>query len=416
MNLNPDGKATLCCQSHLPIPDESGHSLNAQTHSISEIWNSPGMKDIRRRMAAGEQLPHCDACFNNERYGQDSYRLQSNRHWLGDHRKAESIRATIDETTDGAVARSPVYFDLRLGNICNLKCTACKPLYSSQIERDPVHSKWIVDAPYTRLQNRFGTEGDWSEAEGLLSEIVGMADNVAMIQLAGGEPTINKTQITLLKVLCERGRAADIDLEVVTNLSNVRADVYAIFAQFRSLTVALSIDGCEATYEYVRFPGKWPSLTKNIARLRTARPDVRVAINAVLQAINGYNLIDLLEWADVAEIPMHISVGRGLDHYNDFRILPRKVRDDLRTRFDGYFVRKGNRDIPWLRQSVDSIFAEMEATDFSDELRRERVRNFMHFVNDLDKSRGLSFSAIAPEIHRGIIEYCGHWDNGTRYA
>lgn len=416
MNLNPDGKATLCCQSHLPILDESGRPLNAQTHSIEEIWNSPGMRDIRRRMAAGEQLPHCDACFNNERYGRDSYRLHSNRQWLDDHRKAESIRVTVEETVDGAVARSPVYFDLRIGNICNLKCTACKPLYSSQIERDPVHSKWIVDAPYTRLQNRFGSTGDWSEADVLLDEIVGMADNLAMIQLAGGEPTINKTQIALLKALCEGGRAANIDLVVVTNLSNVRADVYAIFAQFRTLTVALSIDGCEATYEYVRFPGKWLSLTKNIARLRAARPDVRVSINAVLQAINGYNLINLLEWADAAEISIQISIGRGLDHYNDFRILPREVRDDLRARFDAYFARKGNRDTPWLRQSVDSIFAEMEATDFPDEVRRECVRSFMCFVNDLDKSRGLSFKAIAPEIHQGMIKYYGHWDDETRYA
>ena len=39
MNLNPDGKATLCCQSHRPITDEAGRSLNAQTHSMKEISN-----------------------------------------------------------------------------------------------------------------------------------------------------------------------------------------------------------------------------------------------------------------------------------------------------------------------------------------------------------------------------------------
>jgi hypothetical protein len=56
-----------------------------------------------------------------------------------------------------------MYFDLRLGNICNLKCTACKPLYSSQIEHDPMHSKSIVDAPYVRLTKRFEDEGEWFE-------------------------------------------------------------------------------------------------------------------------------------------------------------------------------------------------------------------------------------------------------------
>ena len=52
----------------------------------------------------------------------------------------------LERSVDGSASLNPLYFDLRLGNICNLKCTACKPLYSSQIERDPVHAPWIVDA------------------------------------------------------------------------------------------------------------------------------------------------------------------------------------------------------------------------------------------------------------------------------
>jgi organic radical activating enzyme len=416
MNLDPDGAVTLCCQSHHKIFDDAGRPLNAQSHTIQEIWNSSGMKDIRRRMAAGEQLPHCDACFNNERYGRGSYRLGSNKAWLGDHRKAQSIRAMIAESRDGEATRSPVYFDLRLGNICNLKCTACKPLYSSQIERDPIHGKWVVDAPYTRLPSRFDSQEEWWDTDKLLGEIVSISDNLAEIQLAGGEPTINKTQIALLKELCDSGRAADIDLHVVTNLSNVRPQVYEIFSRFRSLKVDLSIDGCESTYEYVRFPGKWSSLTRNIARLREIRPDVQMGINFVLQAINAYNLFDFMEWSETANLPINISIGRGLDHYNDFRILPPALRNDVRARFDAYFLRKGNRDLTVMRGLVDSIFAEMEATDFSDELRRERVRNFMQFINDLDKSRALSFKAIAPEIFDGMVAYYGTWDSSTRYA
>src|SRR5215204_3078069 len=148
MNLNPDGAATLCCQSHHPIYDDLGRPLNAQTHSLSELWNSSGMKDIRRRMAAGEELPHCAACFHNESFGRASYRTHSNDRWLGHPVYGMKLQRAVEESTDGAAKHTPMYFDLRLGNICNLKCTACKPLYSSQIERDPVHAKWVVDAPY----------------------------------------------------------------------------------------------------------------------------------------------------------------------------------------------------------------------------------------------------------------------------
>ena len=111
-----------------------------------------------------------------------------------------------------------------------------------------------------------------------------------------------------------------------------------------------------------------------------------------------------------------LTIGRGLDHYNDFRILPRTLRDELRGRFDEYFARKHNRDMRLVRQNIDSVFAEMDAADFSEELRKERIINFMHFINDLDKSRTLSFKVIRPDIYHAIVAYYGHWDMSTRYA
>jgi MoaA/NifB/PqqE/SkfB family radical SAM enzyme len=415
INLNPDGRVTLCCQSHDQIFDERGRSLNAQTHSLSEIWNSSGMRDIRRRMADGEQLPHCKACFHDEAFGRTSYRKRSNELWLGNRPEGPTISRMIDQSVDGSTPLSPSYFDLRLGNVCNLKCTACKPLYSSQIERDPVHAPWIVDAPYTRLTDRFGTAGEWFDADGLVDEMVGMADNLAMIQLAGGEPTINKSQIAFLRHLRTGGRAPDIDLIVVTNLIAVRQEIYDLFAQFKSLFVIVSADGCGSTYDYVRYPGRWPTLVKNVLRLREVRPDARIRIDVVLQAINALNVVELFEWADEQDIPIELWVGRGLDHYNDFRILPHAVRDELNTRFERFFARKGNRASA-ARHNVWSVLSEMQATDISDEERRNRIVDFMRFVNDMDASRQLSFKSIAPETFDAVAAYAGRWDERTKYA
>src|SRR5262249_15370446 len=109
-------------------------------------------------------------------------------------------------------------------------------------------------------------------------------------------------------------------------------------------------------------------------------------------------------------------IGRGLDEYNDFRILPHPVRDEFRARCDGYFARKGNRAPASMRDNVASILAEMEAVDMSDAERRRRIVNFMHFVNDLDASRRLSFKSIAPDIYDAVAAYAGGWDVRTRYA
>ena len=72
-------------------------------------------------------------------------------------------------------------------------------------------------------------EGEWFDAEAVLDKIIGLSDNLSLIQLSGGEPTIIKTQIAFLENLCATGRAPDIDLEVVTNLTNVRPQIFDMF-------------------------------------------------------------------------------------------------------------------------------------------------------------------------------------------
>ena len=136
----------------------------------------------------------------------------------------------------------------------------------------------------------------------------------------------------------------------------------------------------------------------------------------MLQAVNALNVVDLFEWADAQDIPIQLWVGRGLDQYNDFRILPHAVRNAFREGFERYFARKDNRDLAAVRENVGSILAEMDANDFSDHERRQRVVNFMAFVNDMDRSRRLSFKAIGGDTHAAIVAYLGEWDTRTRFA
>lgn len=410
LNLNPDGVATLCCQSFQPLRDENGQTLNAQTHALRDIWNSQALNDIRRRMASGERLPQCNACWSNEHFSGKSYRTTSRTRWLESN---TDLKAAIERSPD-RLTGDPLYMDIRLGNLCNLKCTVCKPLFSSQIERDPVHAKWNTDAPHSRIAGRFG-DVEWSQSDEMLAEIVEISGSVEAIQLAGGEPTINRTLMAWLAHLCEDGRAHDIDLVITSNLTNARAEFLDLLPRFRSVRFTASIDGYGRTYEYVRFPAKWKMIEQNIAKLRAARPDADIAIACVLQAMNPTSLIDLIDWASGEELPLVFEIGRGLDHYNDMRILPRPYRWRLRDSLLACIERHGNRAIGELRANVVQVFDEMDTDDFSEDVRRKHAQGFMQFVNDMDASRGLSFRAIAPEIHEVIAAYCGKWDERRRY-
>src|SRR5260370_26202993 len=41
--------------------------------------------------------------------------------------------------------RRPEWFIVELGNVCNLKCRSCSPLFSSRIAADPVHVAWTTN-------------------------------------------------------------------------------------------------------------------------------------------------------------------------------------------------------------------------------------------------------------------------------
>lgn len=335
LNLAPDGYATLCCQSGTPLMGDDGRPLNAQTHTLQAIWNSRAMRGIRSAMLNGETLPHCAACDRNERNGWGSSRLGMNQRWLGTAEEAlrdprKIVRGSLTEDPLGL----PRYFDLRIGNLCNLKCVICRPLYSSSIERDAVQSKW-ADGAFRRLQGRFTGTGDWSESPILLEEINAISGAAQEIQLAGGEPTLNRTLTAWLDHLCESGRAREIDLALVTNLTVVPDHLFRILSQFRQVDLKVSVDGHGASYEYNRFPGRWTNFERNIERIAKLPNLSGLTLFPVLNVYNTLTIVNLLEWADARELPVVATIVRAADHV-DCRLLPAEARKEARERLHAF--------------------------------------------------------------------------------
>lgn len=149
LQMNPEGTAKICCRASGSITDSDGTPYSLYEHSVKDIWNSEYMQNVRRAMVSGEQVSACQGCYADEASSGCSYRTQSNAKWL------ETFSTTIDVEKERAIAASfvesnlPVYIQFNLGNLCNLKCRMCNSSYSSQIEQDPVHSRW---APHLEFQ------------------------------------------------------------------------------------------------------------------------------------------------------------------------------------------------------------------------------------------------------------------------
>jgi sulfatase maturation enzyme AslB (radical SAM superfamily) len=139
--IGSEGTARVCCV----MPDlvtEHGAPMSLNVHTIDEIWNSAYMRNIRRGMLKGERISACEVCYLNEAAGGHSYRTNVGLEPIKGQRRTRSEMDRYGARSGFRVGEHPNFFKLEIGNLCNLKCRMCYGGNSSQIERDPVHSKW----------------------------------------------------------------------------------------------------------------------------------------------------------------------------------------------------------------------------------------------------------------------------------
>ncbi len=152
----PDNTTRLCCVANHPVC-QGDVPLSMQTHSLEQIWNSDHLRHVRRRLAEGHGVADCAHCYHVERAGGRSHRMQMNERWLAELGPLAAALVEQSQLHDYELSDLPIYYQLMPGNLCNLKCRMCSPVFSSQIERDPVHSNWYI--PSTPLPPLDWTRG-----------------------------------------------------------------------------------------------------------------------------------------------------------------------------------------------------------------------------------------------------------------
>lgn len=159
VNVTPAGSVRPCCAfanpdvrtdaTIAPFIALDGRSMSVYEHTIEEIWNSEAMRSVRRKLTEGEPVKECSYCYNQEKVGARSMRIDGSRAWEAGWLNPRS--ETIEDmkakarANDFRVPDGPEWIDLDVGNLCNLKCRMCNSLSSSRIADDPVHSRWTHD-------------------------------------------------------------------------------------------------------------------------------------------------------------------------------------------------------------------------------------------------------------------------------
>ena len=114
-----DGAIQACCRSH-PIG-------NIQDHTLEEIWNGDNMRSIRKQVLNGERPSECAPCFNLEDQGVESLRQRHIAGIIPEARITLYPNALDKLSSDYTMPFEIPTMELKLNNLCNLKCRMCHP-------------------------------------------------------------------------------------------------------------------------------------------------------------------------------------------------------------------------------------------------------------------------------------------------
>jgi Iron-sulfur cluster-binding domain len=124
LNVKPAGSVRSCC-AFFPFIAQDGRTMSVYEHTIEEIWNSEAMRSVRRKLTNGEPVKQCSYCYNQEKTGARSMRIDGLRAWEAGwlNPRGETIEdmKAKARANDFRLPDGPEWIDLDVGNLSNLK-------------------------------------------------------------------------------------------------------------------------------------------------------------------------------------------------------------------------------------------------------------------------------------------------------
>lgn len=379
-----DGLVRLCCRSD--VVSYKDKKLNLDGQSVKQVWNSPAYKKIRKEFINNQQPLACKTCFDEEQVGKLSKRVIELKKW-GAHSAENLIQQTGEE---GEYKPLPVSYDLRLGNVCNLKCRMCYPKNSSALELE--YRKLNATAP--KLFTQYEKIKPWWK-QGFIEEVKAGASSLRRIACAGGEPSLSKDLLELFEWLSDHDFSRHIDLEITTNLSLASDKWLDALNSFKSVQISCSLDGYKEVNSYIRYPSEWSEIVENLNRYGRL-PQVSFIIAPALQVYNAFRFTDLFKAAiairknsGIYFLPQVVSEPA----YLHVSILPESFKQQCKKRILDFIEYEDL--FPSERQSLLAVATQFDKNnDFSLELREK----FKAYTEILDQSRRQKCLQVLPEL------------------
>jgi MoaA/NifB/PqqE/SkfB family radical SAM enzyme len=396
-----DGAIQACCRSH-PIGF-------IQDNTLEEIWNGDTVKRIRYQVLNNERPLECDPCFRLEDQGVESLRQ---RHIAGiiPEARINLYPNALDSLKDDYTMPFEIpTMELKLNNLCNLKCRMCHPGDSTawndwgevkefykgegQVIFDIVEEHNLERKP---LLDKFEDNPNWwASLEKNLSYF-------RRVEFAGGEPLMDPQHYRILDMLAPYGH--QIEIKYATNLTTLgksNRTIWEYWPKFKSVAVNVSIDGIRSSYEYIRGNASWSELINNIRQIQTI-PNISRIVGAVAVQVSNVLILDkmieyflndlgIVFYTNMVQYPNVLSA----------QVLPKPLKalavmrlEEVKNRVPDFkYVKENPILLNLTLEQINGVINFINAVDQND-----KWEDCVNFNQRLDSTRNQSFTEVTPEF------------------
>jgi molybdenum cofactor biosynthesis enzyme MoaA len=388
--LDPDGRARPCCKYKVGDPSWQKDVPKLPEVDIGELWEQKEFQDLRDAFLRNERPSGCKACWDEEAAGIPSMRLTREKGGK------EHPYATFFHHIPRLY---PKTLDLKLSNLCNLKCRICTPFLSTQWMKEIIDLK-VIDMGDVKTFTSNARE-KFSENPNNEEILKQWAPSIEYLEFYGGEPLMQQEHDKILRIINEYGTPSNTSLYYNTNGTICDEEFFKLWAPFKEVGINFSIDDIGSRFEFQRKNAKWDEVLHNISQYKELA--AKYNVNIILKFYTTVGILNVLYLKEFFEFikDYDMQVVLNLVHYpHHYSIVnfPTEIKDIIKEKLLSIDV--SNLLAAW-SPSIDNIINFMYGAEYDIKL----LKTFFDKTQIHDEYRNESFSKTFPELNEMLKKY-----------
>jgi len=364
------GQNNVCCNM---IKEDS----NISHETPVDFFNSASVKKMRENLLAGIKLEECQLCYYQEKTLKNSHRIEYNKYYNIKNNQTNEYYDKIVQKLRFANLKNPLYAELHISNLCNLKCLSCHERDSSKFhsENKKLGVSHDLETNYSKI--------DYTKYNALDSVI---KKGLLFLDVRGGE-TLMVPEVKKILYEIDSETAKSITLKIQTNGTIVPDHAWiGIMKKFKRTKLNVSVDAFDSDNHYVRFPANWQKIIETLNCLK--ENNIKFIINTVVSNLNIMVLDKLFNWIQENGYLNYFYILETPKHYQPTN-LPQSLLDIAGKRLQNVKREFANGDC---NQKLEDLIEMCKTSD------QTYWQSFCKEITMRDNFRKNRITDVIPEI------------------